>query len=178
MSELLLQNRHELLPDLVLVVEGVEGQALLVARVPPHGAHVDHAVPELDKRAPLDGDVEVGDVVQAEVGQLLPPVLAQPLDEAVGGQLLAELVRREAVLGEAEVEERGDGDARGLAELLLLLGQVGAADEADGALLAEGRQHGEGFRGCFLRDGALSVSGVRVGRGGINVRGAREGGTG
>jgi hypothetical protein len=36
--------------------------------VTPDGGHVDHAVAELDKGAALDGDVEVGDVVQDPEG--------------------------------------------------------------------------------------------------------------
>lgn len=88
--------------------------------------------------------------MQAEVDELLVPVLADPADEAVGGERLAELVRRQPVLGEAEVEEGGDGGAGGLAELLFLLDEVGAADEADGALLAEGLEEEEDFGGGVL----------------------------
>lgn len=83
--------------------------------------------------------------MQDKVGQLLVLVLADPLDEAVGGQRLAQLVRGQAVLGEAVVEEAGDGHAGRLAELLFLLDEVGAADEADGALLAEGLEEVEDF---------------------------------
>jgi hypothetical protein len=82
--------------------------------------------------------------VQDEVDEMLVLVLADPLDEAVGGELLAELVRRQAVLGEAEVEEGCDGDVAGRStDLLLLLVEVGAANEADGTFLAERRQEGE-----------------------------------
>jgi hypothetical protein len=154
-GELLLQDSDKLLADLGLIVVLVEGEALLVGGVPADGADVGHAVAELDKGAALDGDVEVGDVVQAKVDELLPVVLADGADEAVGGQLLAELVGGEAVLAEAVVEEGGDGDAGGAAELLLLLGEVGAADEADGALLAEGVEGGEGLGGDLLLRGEL-----------------------
>lgn len=89
--------------------------------------------------------------MQDKVGQLLVLVLADPLDEAVGGQRLAQLVRGQAVLGEAVVKEGGDGHAGGLAELLFLLDEVGAADEADGALLAESLEEVEDFgRGILL----------------------------
>ena len=150
MAKLLLQHGNKLLAHLVLVVVLIEGQTLLIGRIPAHGADVDHAVAELDESAPLDGDVEVGNVVQAKVGELLPAVLAELGDEAVGGQGLAELEGGQAVLGEAKVEEGGDGDAGGFAELLLLLDKVGAADEADGALLAEAGEDIEGFGGSFL----------------------------
>lgn len=62
---------------------------------------------------------------------------------------MAELVGCQAVLGEAEVEERGYVDGRG-AELFLLLDEVGAADEADGAFLTEGGEEGEHFGGDGL----------------------------
>ena len=123
--------------------------ALLHGSVPADRAHVDHAVPELDKRAALDGDVQVRDVVQDEAHELLVVVLADPLDERVRRERHAHADRRQAVLGEAEVEEVGDGDAGG-AELLLLLGQVGAADEADGDFVAEGGEELEHLGGDRL----------------------------
>lgn len=150
MSKSLLEGGDKLLSDLGLLVKGLEVVPLLGAGVPADGGDVDHAVAELDKGSPLDGDVEVGDVVQAEVGEFLVLGLADPADEAVGGEGLAQLVGREAVLGEAVVEEGGDGDAGGLAELLFLLDEVGAADEADGALFAEGLEEGEDLGGGVL----------------------------
>lgn len=143
MAKLLAERGNHRFADLGLLIVGFKIVTFLVARVTADGGDVDHAVAELNKRAALDGDVEVGNVVQAEVGKLLPLVLADPLDEAVGRELLAQLVRRQAVLGEAVVEEGDNGDASRLAELLLLLDQVGATDEADGALLAEGGEEGE-----------------------------------
>lgn len=110
---------------------------LLDARVPAHGRHIDHAVPKLDKRAPLDGHVEIRNVMQQDLDQLLVFLLADPLDEAVGRERHAEFVGCQPVLRKAEVEERRHGD-RGGAELFLLFGEVGAADEADGYFLAEG----------------------------------------
>ena len=49
------------------------------------------------------------------------------LDEGVGSKWLSEAICNEAVLGEAEVEHRGDVDLRG-AELFLLFDKVGASD--------------------------------------------------
>lgn len=131
--------------------------ALLHGSVPADRAHVDHAVPELDKRAALDGDVQVRDVVQDEADELLVVVLADPLDERVRRERHAHADRRQAVLSEAEVEEVGDGDAGG-AELLLLLGQVGAADEADGDFVAEGGEELEHLGGDRLEGGESHVS--------------------
>ena len=89
----------------------------------------------------------------------LVPVLADPLDEAGTRELLAQPVRREAVLGEAKVEQGGYVDAAD-AQLLLLLYEVGAADEADGDLVAELREELEHLWGGFLRgivSGELSI---------------------
>jgi len=105
-------------------------------------------VPKLDKGPPLDRDVDAGDVDEAEVDQLLVAVLAEPLDEAVAGQRLVEPVRREAVLREAEVEERRDGYG-GRAELFLLLGEVGASDLLRWSDLGLSRGVGVGVGSCY-----------------------------
>ena len=112
-AKLLAQDRNKGLTDLGGLVVGLEVVTLLVAGVTANRADVHHAVAELDKGAALDGNIEIGNVVQAEVGKILPLVLANPLDEAVRGELLAELEGSQAVLREAVVEERGDGDAGG-----------------------------------------------------------------
>lgn len=152
MAEALLQSLDKLLADLGVLVKLLKVVALLGAGVATNGADVDHAVAELDKGAALDGEVEVGDVMEAEVGEFLVLVLADPLDEGVGLEGLAELVGSEAVLGEAKVEEGGDGLAGGLAQLLLLLGKVGAADVADGALGAKVLEDLEDLGGGVLCD--------------------------
>lgn len=144
-AEFLLENSNELLSNLGILVVGLKLVSLLGAGVSADGADVDHAVTELNKGSSLDRDVQVGNVVQDEVGKLLVLVLTNPLDEAVGGERLAQLVCGQAVLGEAVVEEGGDRHAGGLAELLLLLDEVGAADETNGALLAEGLEEVEDF---------------------------------
>lgn len=158
-AEFLLENSNKLLSNLGLLVVGLKLVSLLGAGVSADGADVDHAVAELDKGSSLDGNVQVGNVVQDEVGKLLVLVLANPLDEAAGRERLAQLVCGQTVLGEAVVEEGGDRHAGGLAELLLLLDEVGAADEASGALLAEGLEEVEDFgRGILERFGGRFVS--------------------
>jgi hypothetical protein len=127
---------HKLLANLVLEIKLLILVALLYRSVPANRADVDHAIAELDKRAALHRDLQVGDVVQDEAHQLLVIVLANPLDETVRRERHAHADGREPVLGEAVVEEGCDGDAGG-AELLLLFGEIGAADEADGDFVAE-----------------------------------------
>ena len=158
MAEALAQLLDKGLAHAVLDVVLLVRIALGGARVTADGRHVDHAVAELDKGAALDGDVQVGDVVQHEAHQLLVLLLADVLDEAVGGELLAELVGRQAVLGEAEVEERGHVGG-GRAELFLLLDEVGAAHEADGDFLAEAGEEVEDLGGGALGGRKLVVVG-------------------
>ena len=153
MAEALAQLLDEGLAHAVLNVVLLVGVALGGARVTANGRNVDHAVAELDKGAALDGDVEVGDVVQHEAHQLLVLLFADVLDEAVGGQLLAQLVGSQAVLGEAEVEE-GRHVRVGRAELFLLLDEVGAAYEADGDFLAEAGEELEDLGGGALVGGS------------------------
>lgn len=89
--------------------------------------------------------------MQDELDELFVFLLANPLDEAVGLELLAELVGGQAVLGETKVEERGHVHAtRGIADLFLLFDEVGAADETDGAFLAQPREDVEDLGGCVL----------------------------
>lgn len=92
--------------------------------------------------------------MEDEPHELLVRVLAQPLDEAVRRERHPRFVCREAVLGEAEVEERGHWNGAG-AQLLLLLGVIRTANVADGYLLAEGVEEGQSFRGDKLRWGLL-----------------------
>ena len=134
---------------LVLAVVLDERGALGRAGVAADGADVDHAVAELDEGAALDGYIERGHVRQDPVDQLLVARLADPLDEAGRRQRPAQPERRQPVLREAEVEQRGDRQ-RGRAQLLLLLGKVRAADEADGTLVAQGGEDGEHSRGDVL----------------------------
>jgi hypothetical protein len=84
-GESLLELCNEGLTDLVLLVIGLVLASLAVGDVTADGADVDHAVTELNEGAALEGDVEVRNVVQDEVDELFVLLLANPLDEAVGG---------------------------------------------------------------------------------------------
>jgi hypothetical protein len=115
-----------------------------------HGKHYlpQTDIPKLDKSPPLDRTLHIRQISQHIIHQLLIPFLAQPPHKALARQLLAEPIRREAVLGKAEVEQRRDGDG-GRAELFLLFDEVGATDEANSASMPERReelQHGRGHR--------------------------------
>ncbi len=145
-SEPLPQLLDEGGPDAVLEIVLLEGEALLEIGIAADRRDVDHAVAELDKGAALDGDVEVGDVVQDEVDELFVLSLADPLDEARARQGLAQLPGRQAVLAEAEVEHARHGPVGG-AELLLLLHQVRAAHVPYGDLLPQRRERGQHLRG-------------------------------
>ena len=77
-------------PDASLQVKALKLVALFLAAVAADGRDIEHAVPELDEGAALDGDVQVSDVVQDEVDQLLELVLPQVLLQALDGQHLQE----------------------------------------------------------------------------------------
>lgn len=113
-------------------------------------------IPKLDKRPPLDGAIDFGQIPKAEIHQLLVFLFPQPAHKVLAGQWLPEPVRRQPVFGEAKVEERGDGDLRG-SELLLLFLQVGPADKADGAFVTESGEELEHRRGDALNWNAKKV---------------------
>ncbi len=58
-------------PDPSLLIKLFEVIALFLAAVTPNRRHIEHAVPELDERAALDGNIQISDVMQAEVDELL-----------------------------------------------------------------------------------------------------------
>lgn len=149
MRKLLPQHRNEFLPYPMLLIIPLILIPLRDTGIPPNRRNINHAIPKLDKRAPLDRDVQIRDVMQYELHQLLIPLLADPGDEAVRRERRPGFVRREPVLREAVVEERRDRDGR-RAELFLLLYQVGAADEAGGAEGAELGEQGEHLWGYGL----------------------------
>ena len=67
--------------------------------------------------------------------QRLVLVLTNPTNEALAGQHLTHSDGSKSVLSEAKVEQRRN--IYGSAKLLLLLGEVGASNEANGALVPE-----------------------------------------
>jgi len=139
----------KLLANAVLEIVLLVLVALLNAGVTANGADVDHAVAELDEGTALLGDLEVGNVVQDELDELLVGLLANPLDEGCRGERDTHTVCGQTVLGEAEVEEAGDGDGSS-AELFLLLDEIATTDEANGDLVTELRQEGEHLGGDRL----------------------------
>jgi hypothetical protein len=166
--ELLPHSLHKLLPNLMLQVELLILVPLLHRSIPANRAHIDHTVPELHESTSLDRDIQIRNIVQDEAHELFVVVLADPLDERVRGERHAHADGRQAVLGEAEVEEVGHGDAGG-AELFLLLGEVGAADEADGDFVAEGGEELEHLGG----DGLEGERGSHVSRCSVGASMAR-----
>src|SRR5450432_244525 len=138
----LLELLNKLLPYLMHLIKRLILIPLLNASIPAHGRHINHAIPKLDKRAPLDRQLEIRNIMQHEFDQGLILLLADPFDKRVRGERHAHLVGRQAILGKAKVEERRDGDGR-RADLFLLLCEVGAADEADGYFVAQGGEEGQ-----------------------------------
>lgn len=147
-SELVLQSLHESLANLVLLIKPLILISLAHTSIPSNRANIDHSIPVLNKSTSLNRDIQIGNVVKNELDELLISILTNKVDEGVGSEWLAKLVCGKTVLGEAEVEEGGDVDGGG-ADLLLLLGEVGTADETDGDFVSELREERKHLR----RDG-------------------------
>lgn len=138
---------------------------LLHAGVTSNGADVDHSVTELHKGTTLLGQLQLGNVAEAEVRQFLVFLFTEPLDEAVARERLAQAVGNQAVLGEAEVEE--SGDIRGSrSQLLLLFHKVRAADllcVREGERNADGRSRTYPMAHLWRkRESSSSISGLTV----------------
>lgn len=119
--------------DFIVLLELI---ALRDAGVSANRADVHHSISELDKGTSLDWNIQVGNVVKNELDQLLVVVLANVIDESLGSERDTRLVCGETVLCETEIKERGDWN-RSRTELFLLLGKIGATDEANCDFLAE-----------------------------------------
>jgi hypothetical protein len=128
--------------------------------------------------APLNRNVQVGNLVQDKPDELLVLLFPKELDEALTLEVLTELDSGQTVLGEAEVEVVGDCYARLVSgagekggkerkrkrekggekrtvltvngELLSDLGQVTATDETDDSLRANLLEDLEDLRGSGL----------------------------
>lgn len=101
--------------------------ALLNTRITTNRADIDHAIAELNESATFLRQFDLRDISKTEVSKLLVFLLAEPSNEAVAVERLAQTVSHEAVFGEAEVEESGDIYCV-RAQLLLLFDEVGTAD--------------------------------------------------
>lgn len=115
---------------------------LLHAGITSNGADIDHAISELNESTTLPGQLDVGNITKAEIGEILVLLLAEPLNEAVAVQRLAQAPGHEAVLGETEIEQAGDFGGS-IAQLLLLLNVVGAAD-LNGVFQLDSTEDGRG----------------------------------
>jgi hypothetical protein len=108
-------DRHQyLLFEEVLPVNGIEGEKgkdirlelvpLLHARVSANRANIHHSVSKLHESASFLRQLDLRKVSESEVYQILVLVLAEPFNEAVAREWLAQSVCRQAVLSEAEVK--------------------------------------------------------------------------
>lgn len=180
--ELLLQSGNKLFADTMLLVVLVEVEAFVNRCITADGRDIDHSVsdcssqrapsmlaapgnessagpiPEFHKSAPLDRAIDLADISQAEVDQLLVFVFAQPSNETRARQWLAQSEGRQAVLGEAEIEQRGHIDSWGT-QLLLLLDQVRASNVTYGTLVTEGGEELQHLWGGRLFRGSFSMTG-------------------
>ena len=138
----------------MLPVIPLELVPLRVTCISSNRRYIHHPVPELHKRAPLHGDIQVGNIFQHPVDKRLILCLADPVDEGGTREGDTHFEGCEAVFGKAEVEEGGYRDG-GSAELLLLFGEVRTTDVADSAFVAETGEEGVHFWRDSL-DGGVS----------------------
>lgn len=148
-SKLILQSLHEGLANLVLLIKPLILVSLADTSIPSDRRDIDHAIPVLNKSTSLNRDIQIGNIVKNELDELLVSILANIVDEGVGSEWLTKLIGGQSVLGEAEVKEGCDVDSRG-ADLLLLLGKVGTADETDGDFVSELGKERKHLRGDGL----------------------------
>lgn len=153
-GEVGLDRGDELGADAVLVVVLLEGVALALGAAAADGADVDHAVAELEEGAADDGVGALREVLERDAGELGHVLVAEEAGEGLLVEFFAVVERVEAVLGEAVVEAAEDV----FADLLLLFVEIGAADEADGVVLAELGEGGEHFgSGLLTRDSESTI---------------------
>lgn len=67
--------------------------------------NIDHAVSELNEGTSLDWDIQVGNVVKDEAGELLVLLLSNPFDERETVELSSLTVGGKTVLSEGIVEK-------------------------------------------------------------------------
>jgi len=135
-SKLFLQDLNESRANAVDFVISLEIVAFLYRRVTPDGTDIDHAIAELNKGSSFDREVNVGKVVKNEVDEDLVAILANILDEGLGGQLLAEAVGGQTILGKCEVKIIGDFATMDF-QLFSDLDKIGTTDKADNDALPE-----------------------------------------
>jgi hypothetical protein len=103
--ELFLECLYHLLPTASLLVPSLEFVPLFVAGISSHWTDIDHARPKLDEGTAHSGKAfQLRDVLQAEFGQSLVPLLAKLLEERKGWQRLTQAISCETVLGKAEIK--------------------------------------------------------------------------
>ena len=124
----------------------------------------DQTIPKLHERPPLHRHIHLAQVLQHKVHQRLILLLAQPPHKALTRELFPESIRCQSILGEAKVKKARHVEPFALGalrhELLLLFLEVRAADEADGAFVAErgkGGEHGGGDGAAGGGEGAVDV---------------------
>ena len=96
------------------------------------------------RHSPHNGDVQIGNIFQAELNELLVLFLSQPADEALRRKLLAILERGETVLRKDVVELVGKVRGSDL-QLFTDLLEIAASYNANDALLAKLREESVEF---------------------------------
>jgi hypothetical protein len=136
-----LQRLHHCFPDPMRLIIPLELVHLRVTCPLSNRRNIHHTIPELNKGAPLDWNIQVGDVFQHPADECLVLYLTDPFDKRGPRERDTHSKGYEAVFGKAEVEEGGHWDGVST-ELPLLFGEVAATNIADGTFVAETAEEG------------------------------------
>lgn len=79
--------------------------SFLLGTVPADGADVEHSCPVLNECASFDGDVEIGDVSQAEIDELLEFPFSQEILDGCCGERLFSLKALQPILCEGVINK-------------------------------------------------------------------------
>ena len=102
-SELLFKGLYKSFSNSCFLVEGFELIAFITSTVAANRTHIEHSIAVFHKRAAFYGDVQVSDVVQAEVDKLFQFLFAQEILEAFLLEELTLLHCVQSILREAVV---------------------------------------------------------------------------
>lgn len=131
--ELLLEGTDHLSTDAVLLVISLKLVSLFGGRVSTDWRNVDHAVTELNESTSSLWKLDLRKILQNEDNELVVLLLAQPIDEGLGGKLFTASVGSETIFSEAVIKHLENIGTK----LFTLLCQIRATNKPNHSLLSD-----------------------------------------
>lgn len=103
LSERLLEHVDHLGPNIGLLVVPFKLVSFFLAAIPADRRNVQHPVSELDEGTPLDGNVQIGDVMQHEIDEGFELLFSEIRLQTLGGQQVTRFVSHESVFRKHEI---------------------------------------------------------------------------